>query len=1119
MELAILTCNVRGLACAQKRGGVFNFLGGKKFFVCFLQEVHLRSQEEGKRFSLEWTRGFSFWSVGGVHSSGVGILFGGRDVSIVNVFSFVQGRVLVVDGDWRGEKFRFINVYAPAAIARRKDFFLGLEQVCATSRWVVMGGDFNISWEAADCTAAHLKGVVRRFLLKDAFRAVWPKDPGLTWGNSRGAKSRLDYIFVPGGQRVVAAEVIPLYFSDHSGVVVTVGWNAPAFGRGCWRMNTQVLEEEAFRVRFIEAYKGWARLRPFFGSAVQWWEMTKARIKSFVIGYCQGKWRREQRRFSKLQRELEGLYTSWNGGGGFDVGRWERVKAELKIIYEEKARALAFKSQGEKHEKGETCSAFFFQRVRAARARRAMVGLRGMDGRVVRGTQEMVEVASCYYSDLFQEREVDRSAAERFLSLVEERVPEGVRAALELPFSTEELRGVLAGMKGGKVPGRDGLPREFYLKFWELVGPDFLEVVGEMFERGELAPSMREGVVAMLFKKGDELELKNWRPITLLGVDYKLIARALAGRLRLAMPYLVGEDQTCGVEGRSASWNLQLTRDVLCWVEERSLPLVFVSLDMEKAFDRVSHDFMFEALARSGFGVGFLRWLRLLYRGVGSRVEVNGHLGEMVWQKGGVRQGCPLSPLLFVLYMEPMAEAVRRDEAIRGIPMPGAGGKRLKISLYADDVCFFVDGDQSVRRAMEVVGDFARGAGASINVAKSTIKYFGVWKGRRDGQCGLQVSEGPVRVLGVEFGGDVRGDARHNWEKRIAGVKAKLGLWSARRLTLSGRVLALKADVLSVLVYLSYVFPLPVRLRRDLVRAVFKFLWGGYEYVRREVMYMAVEEGGRDVPHFPLKLDVLFYCNLCVSLVSPQSHKFQYFVRFWFSYWGRFLVGWDNRVPRGEVAPAHYVQVGRWARRYEECRDRGLALKHRALYRALKDRLRPVGGTGAPVEKEVWAAIQPKGLENRLRDLNWLVAYGRLPVRDVLYRHKLTKNRFCPREGCGREEETVNHVFWECRLAQEVWGWMGRRYERVRGVTREEVLFGEGLGKGKGKGKEKKRGRFQLLLLLSLVKQKLWGARGEGGWTGRGVVGMVGAEVERRFRWEVLRWGFHAAWERWKGLL
>ena len=172
----------------------------------------------------------------------------------------------MVDGDWRGEKFSFINVYAPAAIARRKYLFLGLEQVCTTSRGVVLGGGtLMFLFEAPDFITVHLKGVVKRYSLKEGCVA------GVYLGEQPGVRSRLDHVFVPGGLRVAAAEVVPLYFSDHSGLAVTVGWDAPAFGRGCWRMNTQVLEEEAaYRVRFVEDYKGWTNLKPFFASAVDW---------------------------------------------------------------------------------------------------------------------------------------------------------------------------------------------------------------------------------------------------------------------------------------------------------------------------------------------------------------------------------------------------------------------------------------------------------------------------------------------------------------------------------------------------------------------------------------------------------------------------------------------------------------------------------------------------------------------------------------------------------------------------------------------------------------------------------------------------------------------------------
>ena len=102
-------------------------------------------------------------------------------------------------------------------------------------------------------------------------------------------------------------------------------------------------------------------------------------------------------------------------------------------------------------------------------------------------------------------------------------------------------------------------------------------------------------------------------------------------------------------------------------MEDRSLPLIVASLDMEKTFDRVNHGVLFGMLARLGFSRAFLKWLGIMYRGVGSKVCLNGHLGDVLRQEGGVRQGCPLSPLLYVLYVEPLAEAIRRDERIRGV--------------------------------------------------------------------------------------------------------------------------------------------------------------------------------------------------------------------------------------------------------------------------------------------------------------------------------------------------------------------------------------------------------------------------------------------------------------------
>lgn len=274
----------------------------------------------------------------------------------------------------------------------------------------------------------------------------------------------------------------------------------------------------------------------------------------------------------------------------------------------------------------------------------------------------------------------------------------------------------------------------------------------------------------------------------------------------------------------------------------------------------------------------------------------------------------------------------------------------VKVSQYADNMSLFLETQRGLELALGIVECFARGSGAQLNRAKSQMKYFGTWRVRTDALCGLGLSGGPLKILGVDFEGRVMEDARGNWEKRLAGVGKKLGLWAARRLTIIGKVLALKADIMPSLVYLARVYIMPARLRKALTRAVFKFVWGGYEYIQRVVMYQAVEEGGRDVLCFPLKCDTMFFCNICVALSGPRIHKFPFFVRFWASGFFRFLVEWDNRVPRAEVASAQYLWVVRWAKRHAECGDRELALDHRKLYRALRGKLRQSGGLRRRVE-------------------------------------------------------------------------------------------------------------------------------------------------------------------------
>lgn len=156
----------------------------------------------------------------------------------------------------------------------------------------------------------------------------------------------------------------------------------------------------------------------------------------------------------------------------------------------------------------------------------------------------------------------------------------------------------------------------------------------------------------LLYKKDDKRLPKNWRPISLLNTDYKLASKVITERLKPVMSSIVNEDQTCRVVGRSIFSYLQLIRDTLDMIDKTDETGILITLHQEKAFDRVDYDFLMRTLSKFGFGPSFCRWVNLFYNNVFSRIICNRMLSAPVFLGRGVRQGCPLSPLLYVLVSE-----------------------------------------------------------------------------------------------------------------------------------------------------------------------------------------------------------------------------------------------------------------------------------------------------------------------------------------------------------------------------------------------------------------------------------------------------------------------------------
>jgi len=697
------------------------------------------------------------------------------------------------------------------------------------------------------------------------------------------------------------------------------------------------------------------------------------------------------------------------------------------------------RSRIKQFEEGEKPTRFFFRSEREEGKKKLIREIRKKDGDIASETDEITEVFRDFYAKLFTKDQLDPQDRDYFLSKLEETLPEEISDQLERPISAEELLTALKSMANSKTPGSDGLPKEFYLQFWDLLGPDMLEVFKEGLQDGLLAPSQRQGIITLLEKKGDQLNPANKRPISLLNVDYKILSKVLANRLKAVIGLVVHTDQSCGIPGRSISDSVCLLRDIAAYVNDKDLPCVFLALDQEKAFDRVDHDFMVSILERLGFGPTFRQYIASLYSEVSSKVLVNGSLSSSIPVERGVRQGCPLSPLLYVLCIEPLAAAIRADTQIKGVHLPGGSGRDTKIVQYADDNTVVLTDSRSIDRTFELISKYESGTGAKLNLGKTVALWLGCWRGRQDQPYPIGGwSSSHLKILGSPVGN--QNLAEEAWLQRFAKFKATLEKWKDRKLTLFGKVLVINSLAAATLWYVAPVYPLSRSVQRKIEKLMFEFLWDGKtELVNRKTLYLSKEEGGLGLVCIPLKAKALLLKSVKKALTDPEAPTSRY-AHYWLGLSLRQLdpESWNNNIPHSMERPPHFESIFGHLKDLEtkdvqidwkSCTTKSL---YDDLLKAENIVPRCVQNNPTVRWKDVWKAIHNPLIQKWDRMLAWHAAHNSLKTRQKLKSWRgFVDSDVCPRRGCNMVE-SVTHLFWECPVVAEVWEWVeGLIYRRL----------------------------------------------------------------------------------------
>lgn len=389
------------------------------------------------------------------------------------------------------------------------------------------------------------------------------------------------------------------------------------------------------------------------------------------------------------------------------------------------------------------------------------------------------------------------------------------------------------------------------------------------FRTGALAVSQRRGVKSILFKKGDHTQLKNWRPVMILNTEYKILTKALANRLQQVLPLIIHTDQTASIKGRTINDNTRLLHDFVAYANEKDIALALISVDQLKAFDRVSHEFLFKCLENFGMGPNFVQWIKLTYNSVSSSIKTNGWLPAFVMLERGLEQGCALSMPLYVLTAETMAINIRENPRKHGIWPPDS---HEELKQYADDTTLLLADDQCIDEVFNTFNLYERTSGAKINKGKCKGLCCGAFVHRTDqlGNFDWFNNFTPDKILG-QFIGNVD-CTRSNWEAKIQKIN-NFAAWRHRELSYKGKALVINGLLTSTLWYNATSLPVPSWAIAQIDQSIYNFF---YSYKRnlanQDILVLPVQHGGFNIPRIKTKIQSLRLNTLKRLLSAEDAH-------------------------------------------------------------------------------------------------------------------------------------------------------------------------------------------------------------------------------------------------------
>ncbi|KAJ9559867.1 hypothetical protein OSB04_005027 [Centaurea solstitialis] len=402
---------------------------------------------------------------------------------------------------------------------------------------------------------------------------------------------------------------------------------------------------------------------------------------------------------------------------------------------------------------------------------------------------------------------------------------------LERRISEEEVWEAINECGTNKSPGPDGFTIEFIKKFWDVIKNDLLSALHWVLEKGEFSGGCNASFLTLIPKVPNPMELNEFRPISLIGIFYKILSKILAERLKAVLGKLISGEQSAFLKGRSILDGVLIANETIDFLKRSKKKSLIFKVDFEKAYDTVEWSFLFEAMENMGFGSKWIRWVKGCLSSARISVLVNGSPTSEFPMERGLRQGDPIAPFLFLIVAEGlhiMVEEALSKGLFKGVKV---GSKEIQVShlQFADDAVFLGEWNaENLENLIKILHCFHKVSGLKMNLSKS--KLFGVGIREEEVQSwahhlGCGYGELPFIYLGLPVGANMRCES--NWTRVIEKSKNKLSAWRAKILSFGGRRTLVKSVLGSVSLYFFALFRTPEKVLKILERVRRSFFWGG----------------------------------------------------------------------------------------------------------------------------------------------------------------------------------------------------------------------------------------------------------------------------------------------------